>query len=165
MRGIPHFYRPKHTTDPISETNSWGLLSISCKVSSDITTHVWHISLPSCVGEMCIFVSPNIYHVHLNIVICTSRILRQQKRKCVQIYSKFYKTVTLTSTINKNTAELLNHTYDAWPHNPNQLLAYMVTYYDLCLSQITTSHRSYIYWYRLGNPWNVKLQRPKALVS
>jgi len=61
---------------------------------------------------MRIFVSPNIFHVHLNIMICTSRILRQQQRTFEQIYSKIYKTVALTSTFNKNMAELFNHVYD-----------------------------------------------------
>ena len=47
------------------------------------------------------FVSRNIFHVHLNIMICTSRILRRQKGTFGQIYSKFY--------INKALV------YDLWP--------------------------------------------------
>jgi len=57
---------------------------------------------------MRIFVSCYIFHVHLNM-ICTSGILRQQKRTFEQIYSKFYKTKALTSTFDQNLAELFNH--------------------------------------------------------
>ena len=49
---IPHFYRPKHTTVPTSETNSWGLLSISCKAFSDIATYdtvLYHLMWIKCV--------------------------------------------------------------------------------------------------------------------
>ena len=63
---------------------------------------------------MSIFVSHNILHVHLN-TIYTSRILRQQKQTVEQIYSKFYETKALTSTFNKDLAELFNHMYDLWP--------------------------------------------------
>jgi len=49
---------------------------------------------------MRIFVSRNIYHMHLNTEICASRILPQQKRTFEQIYSKFYETKALTSTLN-----------------------------------------------------------------
>jgi hypothetical protein len=40
---------------------------------------------------MGIFVSRNIFRVHLSIMICTSRILWQQKLSFEQIYSKAYK--------------------------------------------------------------------------
>jgi len=63
---------------------------------------------------MRIFVSRNIFHVHLNILICNSRILRQQKRTFEQIYTKIYETKTLTSTFNKHVAELLNLQPHVW---------------------------------------------------
>jgi hypothetical protein len=68
------------------------------------------IYLQSYGDLMRIFVSRNIIHVHLNIVICTSRI-RQQNRTFEQIYSKFYQRKALTSTSTKNMAELFNHVY------------------------------------------------------
>ena len=65
--------------------------------------------------ELNAYVTRNIFHDHLNVMICTSRILRQEKRKFEQIYSKFYETKALTSTFSKNMAELLNRTHGLWP--------------------------------------------------
>ena len=65
---------------------------------------------------MRIFVSRNIFHVNLNIMIWTSKIRRQQKRTFEQIHSKLYEMKTLTSTFNKNVAELLNYMYHLWSH-------------------------------------------------
>jgi hypothetical protein len=56
----------------------------------------------------CVYLSRYIFHVHLNM-ICTSEILRQQKRTFEQTDSKFYKTEALTSTFDQNLAELFNH--------------------------------------------------------
>jgi len=38
------------------------------------------------------YLSRNIFHVHINIMICISRILQQQKRTFEQIYSNFSET-------------------------------------------------------------------------
>jgi len=51
---------------------------------------VCRISLPSYVDYMHIFVSCNFFCVHLNIILCTSRIPQQQKRSFEQTYSKVY---------------------------------------------------------------------------
>jgi len=58
-------------------SNIWFMKNIIWQpdVFSDITTYVWHIY----VDYMRIFVSHNIFHVNLNLMICTSRIPRQQK--------------------------------------------------------------------------------------
>jgi hypothetical protein len=64
---------------------------------------------------MHIFVSRNIFQVHLHIIHCTSRILRQQKRTFEQKYSKFDDTTTLNTTFFEHMAELFNHLYDQWP--------------------------------------------------
>ena len=51
----------------------------------------------------CVYLSPvTFFTLILNIMICNSRNLRQQKRTFEQICSKFYKTRALTSTCNKN---------------------------------------------------------------
>jgi len=66
---------------------------------------------------MCIFVSRNIFHVHLNIIICTSRILRQQKRTFEQKYSKFYNIKALNTINFEHMAELFNHMYHGSEYN------------------------------------------------
>ena len=64
---------------------------------------------------MRIFVSHNIFHAHLNIMVCTSRTLRQQKRTFMQIYSKFYETKALTTAFAKNFAAVTTDMFDLWP--------------------------------------------------
>jgi hypothetical protein len=76
-------------------------------------TYVWHIFLPSYVR---IFVSCNISHIHLNIMIYTLRFLEGKKKQTFEpIHSKFYETKALTSTFNKNLAEFFSHMHDLWP--------------------------------------------------
>jgi hypothetical protein len=65
-------------------------------------------------GLMSILFSHYIFHVCLNM-ICTSINLQQQNEHLSTYFSKFYETKALTSTFNKNLAELFNHMYDLWP--------------------------------------------------
>jgi len=100
--------------------------------------------LQSYGALMRIFVSRNIIRVHLNIIICTSKI-RQQNRTFEQIYSKFYQRKALTCTSNKNMAELFNHVYDLGPTTQDMVtgLSVVTRVHRLLLSD-TTQHRSYI---------------------
>jgi hypothetical protein len=67
---------------------------------------------------MRIFVSLNIFHVHSSIMICTSKILQQQKQTFEQIYSKFYKTTHLQFQ-KENVVQLFQHMYDCDHRYPN----------------------------------------------
>ena len=63
---------------------------------------------------MCIFVSRNIFHIRLNIMFCTSGILRQQKRTFEQIYCKLYETKALALPFNNNVPQLVSHMCNLW---------------------------------------------------
>ena len=107
-----------------------------------------HFCTFSCgLNAYTVFVSRNIFHVHLNIVICTSRILLQQKRTLSKSIASSTKQ-TLTLSFNKNMAELFNHVFDHGNSNLQHLLAHTVTRMDQSLLRMSTNHRfSFRVWY------------------
>ena len=96
----------------------------------------------------------NIFHVHLNIMICTSRILRQQKRIFEQIHSTLYETKALTSPFNKNSAELFNHMYDLWPQTTTSTHGYT------CPRTIIQNNKN-----RFNDFWKLRIVAPQAAAT
>ena len=85
---------------------------------------------------MRICVSRNIFHVHLNIIICTSRTLQQQKRTFQQKYSKFYDIKALYTTVFEHMAELFNHVNNLRPQTSE-----MTTGTLALMDQLAQPHR------------------------